>query len=206
MNNYQGYLPDKKIITPRIFKNDVLERFTLVHHLAPLFIYGPISLALFFRGLYLNHWLIDGVGALSGYVIWTLLEYFGHRYIFHLRLPGALGARLQFLIHGVHHDYPNDPFRLVMPPLMSMPIILMGYAVIRFLCGPNLVWPVLSGFVAGYLAYDMIHYHVHLGVVRTRAGEVLKRRHMLHHFHDERRGFGVSAPWWDDVLGTKPRL
>jgi sterol desaturase/sphingolipid hydroxylase (fatty acid hydroxylase superfamily) len=25
---------------------------------------------------------------------------------------------------------------------------------------------------------------------------------MRHHFEDERRGYGVSAPWWDVVFGT----
>jgi sterol desaturase/sphingolipid hydroxylase (fatty acid hydroxylase superfamily) len=28
---------------------------------------------------------------------------------------------------------------------------------------------------------------------------------MRHHFQDDTRGFGVSAPWWDKVFGTAPR-
>ena len=28
---------------------------------------------------------------------------------------------------------------------------------------------------------------------------------MRHHFEDEERGFGVSAPWWDTIFGTAVR-
>ena len=28
---------------------------------------------------------------------------------------------------------------------------------------------------------------------------------MRHHFQDDERGFGVSAPYWDHVFGTPPQ-
>jgi sterol desaturase/sphingolipid hydroxylase (fatty acid hydroxylase superfamily) len=34
---------------------------------------------------------------------------------------------------------------------------------------------------------------------------VLRERHMRHHFQDDTRGFGISAPYWDEVFGTSPR-
>ena len=27
---------------------------------------------------------------------------------------------------------------------------------------------------------------------------------MRHHFEDDNRGFGVSAPWWDTIFKTAP--
>ncbi len=51
----------------------------------------------------------------------------------------------------------------------------------------------------------MTHYHVHHHKPRTRAGKRLRQLHMRHHFQDDTRGFGVSAPWWDYVFGTAPR-
>jgi len=30
----------------------------------------------------------------------------------------------------------------------------------------------------------------------------VKRLHMLHHFRDAEKGFGVHAIWWDYVFGT----
>ena len=140
--------------------------------------------------------------ALLGYVIWTLIEYFGHRYLFHAEFPGAWGARIHLLIHGVHHDHPSDPLRLVMPPLLSAPIMLAAVLVGRVLFGFPLAYPGLMGFMLGYLVYDMVHYYLHHAEPKTRLGRSLRRLHMLHHFRDSERGFGVSAPWWDKVFGT----
>ena len=70
--------------------------------------------------------------------------------------------------------------------------------------GGHWVMPFLSGFLAGYLIYDMIHYHVHHHRPRTRLGRLLRELHMRHHFQDDERGFGISAPYWDRVFGTLP--
>jgi len=52
------------------------------------------------------------------------------------------------------------------------------------------------------LAYDMLHYHVHHHTPRTPLGHKLRELHMRHHFQDDERGFGISAPYWDRVFGT----
>jgi dihydroceramide fatty acyl 2-hydroxylase len=62
-----------------------------------------------------------------------------------------------------------------------------------------------AGFLAGYLAYDMIHYHVHHHRPKTWVGRKLRELHMRHHFQDDERGFGVSAPYWDHVFRTQPQ-
>jgi sterol desaturase/sphingolipid hydroxylase (fatty acid hydroxylase superfamily) len=51
----------------------------------------------------------------------------------------------------------------------------------------------------------MTHYHLHHHKPKTRAGKRLRTLHMRHHFQDDTRGFGVSAPWWDHLFGTAPR-
>jgi sterol desaturase/sphingolipid hydroxylase (fatty acid hydroxylase superfamily) len=138
-------------------------------------------------------------------VAWTLTEYFGHRFLFHtvFPLPFGLGPRFQFLIHGVHHIYPNDPLRLVMPPLLSAPIMLIALALIRPIFGGVLAWPALAGFVTGYVLYDCVHYWTHHGQPKSKLGHLVRRLHMLHHFRDPERGFGVHAIWWDYVFGTQ---
>ena len=98
------------------------------------------------------------------------------------------------MIHGVHHDHPNDPLRLVMPPSASIPLALV-------FCGAVLARPRLrrggcrsrAGFLAGYLIYDMIHYRVHHHMPRTRLGRRLRELHMRHHFQDDERGLRRSA-------------
>ena len=65
--------------------------------------------------------------------------------------------------------------------------------------------PFSAGFLAGYLFYDMLHYHVHHHTPKTELGKTLRELHMRHHFQDHTRGFGVSAPFWDHVFGTPTR-
>src|SRR5438445_10824831 len=71
---------------------------------------------------------VAGLFAL-GVLLWTLLEYLIHRYIFHYEPKTRLGKRLHYIIHCVHHDYPNDARRLVMPPSISVPFAFLFYGV-----------------------------------------------------------------------------
>jgi sterol desaturase/sphingolipid hydroxylase (fatty acid hydroxylase superfamily) len=65
--------------------------------------------------------------------------------------------------------------------------------------------PFGAGFLAGYLFYDMLHYHVHHHRPRTALGKRLRELHMRHHFQSHETGYGVSAPFWDHVFGTAPK-
>ncbi len=189
--------------SPRLFDNPWLDKLSRVHWSIPLILYAPfVGLLAWLSFQTRTPAVVVGVAVL-GYFLWTLTEYLGHRYLFHAEFPGAWGARLHFLIHGVHHDHPNDPLRLVMPPLLSTPIMLIALLVGRVLFGVPLVYPALMGFMLGYLSYDMVHYYVHHAEPKTRLGRGLRRVHMLHHFRDPACGFGVSAPWWDKIFRTE---
>ena len=65
-----------------------------------------------------------------GYALWTLFEYWLHRIVFHFEPEEGLGARFHWIIHGVHHDHPNDPMRLVMPPAVSIPLAAAVFGLI----------------------------------------------------------------------------
>jgi dihydroceramide fatty acyl 2-hydroxylase len=200
------YVPASLAASPPLFRHPLLDRLSRVHHLVPLLLFGPAAVVLL--GIAATSgvsWTIIAVSLPAGYVMWTLTEYFGHRFLFHWRFTTATGKKLQFLIHGVHHDHPSDPLRLVMPPLMSLPIMAAAWTLLRAALGGITCLPVLSGFIAGYLVYDMLHYHIHHGVPRTRLGRFLRFRHMHHHFRDDCSSYGVSAPWWDAVFGTRVR-
>jgi len=191
--------------SPPMFKSGVLDRFTRVHHLVPVVIFAPAIAILFVLG-------VDRLGLLSalafavgGYLFWTLAEYWIHRVIFHFEPDHGIGARLHWMVHGVHHDHPNDPLRLVMPPAASIPLALVFYALFVLVLGGERAYAFGAGFLAGYLFYDMVHYHLHHHTPRTRLGKWLRELHMRHHFQDDERGFGISAPYWDRVFGTMHR-
>ena len=191
--------------SPPLFDSPILDRLSRVHSSVPVLLFGPVIVLLATLGIQdLGLWPTAGwIG--GGYVFWTLTEYWMHRVVFHFEPEGGLGARLHWIIHGVHHDHPNDPLRLVMPPSVSVPLALGSYWVFAYALGA--VAPAFgAGFLAGYLLYDMTHYHVHHHQPRSAVGRWVRELHMRHHFQDEDCGFGVSAPWWDVVFGTAPRL
>ncbi|HEY1614779.1 MAG TPA: sterol desaturase family protein [Rhizomicrobium sp.] len=190
--------------SPRIFENPLLDRMSRVHHFVPLVIYlPPLGVLLWTSARTLQGGSV-AIAVLAGYLGWTLVEYLGHRFLFHFRPRGSLSARIHFLVHGVHHDHPNDRLRLVMPPLMSLPIMAAAFGAIFLICGATISLPVFAGFLIGYLLYDLLHFHVHHAEPRTAMGRFLRNRHMHHHFRDDASWFGVSAPWWDELLGTSP--
>lgn len=191
--------------SPPIFPRRTLDRLTRVHPVAPPAIFGPaISTFAVLAFLDMPAWEA-ALGVVGGYGIWTLAEYWIHRVVFHFEPEVGLGARLHWMIHGVHHDHPNDPMRLVMPPVVSLPLAVAFCGAFIGIFGAPLAWAVAAGFFAGYLFYDMLHFTLHHARPKSRVGKRLRELHMRHHFEDDERGFAVSAPWWDMVFGTYSR-
>jgi dihydroceramide fatty acyl 2-hydroxylase len=191
--------------SPPMFESRVLDAFSRVHPSVPALIFAPAIAALAVWSLSkVSVWLTLALAA-GGYALWTLFEYWLHRVVFHFEPDRGIGARMHWIIHGVHHEHPNDPLRLVMPPAVSVPLgaIVLGLLLLAF--GPSYAPGVGVGFYAGYLAYDMLHYYVHHFTPRGRLSRMLRERHMRHHFEDDTKGFGISAPYWDELFGTSSR-
>ena len=188
-----------------MFESDLLDRLSRVHPVVPVVIFGPAIIVLFVLGAReLGTLAVLGL-VLGGYLYWPLTEYWIHRLIFHFEPEHGWGARFHWIIHGVHHDHPNDPLRLVMPPSVSVPLAALFYGLFVLVLGNPAANVFAAAFLAGYLAYDMVHYHVHHHRPRNGIDKLLRELHMRHHFQDHTRGFGISAPWWDVVFRTTTR-
>ena len=190
--------------SPPMFRSPLLDRFTRVHPAVPVVLYLPVIVALLVLGIAAVDVLNSLALFVGGYAVWTLTEYWLHRLVFHFEPEQGIGAKLHWMIHGVHHDHPNDPMRLVMPPSASIPLALIFAALFYVLLGESSFLAFTAGFLGGYLAYDMVHYAVHHHTPKSRVGKKLRELHMRHHFQDHERGFGVSAPYWDHVFRTPP--
>lgn len=141
----------------------------------------------------------------GGLVVWSLTEYVLHRYVFHWTNDTAFGKRVHFLLHGVHHDYPQDKDRLVMPIGASAPVAVIAYTLFFFAFGGVRMSEVFfAGFSVGYLIYDGSHFAIHHFNFKNRWFRSVKRHHMLHHHADHEGGFGVSSPFWDLVFRSMP--
>ncbi len=60
-----------------------------------------------------------------------------------------------------------------------------------------------AGLLSGYILYEFLHLgaHAHWRVPGLR---YMHRQHLMHHFGDSQRTFGVTSPLWDWVFGTLP--
>ena len=148
-------------------------------------------------------------GFAAGFVVWTLTEYWLHRTMFHWVPDASWGERFHFIAHGVHHDFHRDPYRLVMPPAVSISLATVFYgmfAVLGSLTAPVLGtgWSLAAygGFVLGYVVYDCMHYILHHWRPRYAWVKRLRAHHMNHHHNNPDRKFGVSMMLWDRVFGT----
>jgi len=190
--------------TVRMFESDFLEVFSRVHFTVPLFIYLPVIFYFLYRSIFVFELNVVKIFSLIifGIAVWTLTEYTLHRFIFHLEPKSEFGAKIHFIFHGVHHDYPNDSRRLVMPPSVSVPLAVLFYFIFNAILNPVNVAPFFIGFLLGYLCYDLTHYAIHHYNMHNRFWLAIKNHHMRHHYMDSKKGFGVSSPLWDAVMGT----
>ena len=197
----------------RLFESDFLEFFTHISPVVVVILWLPVAL-LFLTKAVMSHvpgasWAVIPVGFLLGVFVWTITEYIVHRFVFHFEPSSPEMQRLFFLFHGVHHAQPQCKTRLVMPPIVSIPLAAFFYGLFYLLLVVVLgaqAWlaPMFAGFVTGYLAYDLTHYATHHFPMRWGFLKYLKRYHMQHHYKTPSQRFGVSSPLWDIVFGTKP--
>lgn len=195
----------------RLFESNVLEFFTHIHPALVLAIWLPVAGYFLYRTALIPTRLGPrlSLGLISGLFAWTWVEYAMHRFVFHFRPHTPWQERVSFLFHGVHHAQPMVRSRLVMPPVVSIPLAAVCYAVLHLAIGvvagaPTWVSPMFAGLLLGYVAYDMTHFATHHFRVRWAVFQYIRRYHLHHHTQTPERRFGVTSPLWDIVLGTKP--
>lgn len=143
-----------------------------------------------------------GPETLAGAVSWLLLEYLMHRFFFHLPGDSQAARGVRFVVHEHHHACPMDEGRIVATP-WQIASALGVIAAVASVLTPS--WTsVTAGAALAYLAYEAIHYRIHHETGGGRILRALRRHHLAHHARPE-RGFGISSPLFDYLLGTRTR-
>ena len=204
--------PAKDDTPIRLFKSDFLEWFTHINPVVVLVVFLPIVGFFLWRSARENQgigWWHVLTSFAIGLLIWPLVEYLLHRFVFHFspKNPSERMKRVLFLMHGVHHAQPREKSRLVMPPVVSIPLAAIFYGlflvvVASLLKLPNYVDSIFAGFMLGYVIYDMTHYALHHFSFKGEYFVKLRRHHMAHHFKTHNQRFGVSTWIWDDIFRT----
>lgn len=196
--------------SPKMFDNKYLDKLSRAPYFVVPIIFVPIILYFIYSAFVVHQvgiLLFAGLFA-AGILVWTLFEYFLHRYLFHLEINTDWGKRMHFMIHGCHHDYPNDALRLVIPPTASLTLAVLMYGLFYIIIIPlggttGMLHAFYASFVIGYVIYDMMHYASHYAKFKSQWFRDIQKNHMDHHFVDHDKGFGLSNVFWDRVFGTE---
>jgi sterol desaturase/sphingolipid hydroxylase (fatty acid hydroxylase superfamily) len=69
---------------------------------------------------------------------------------------------LHFLVHGIHHAFPNDHYRIVFPPILGFQVWYLILEMTYKEMFPAWIHYMFAiGATCGYVAYDSIHYQLH---------------------------------------------
>lgn len=191
-----------------IFEDSILEPLTKAPPYISGIIYSLAVITLLAVGYHMQVVDTFWTGALiyfGAIFFWTFFEYFAHRYIFHIDefFPESkIAEKLAFTFHGIHHEYPRDKERIIMPPVPGLMIIGILYILFLLILG-DYAYIFMPGFVTGYLLYTRIHYLTHTPPVPSYLKSQY-RHHSLHHFKYPETAFGISTTLWDRVFGTMP--
>ena len=187
----------------RLFQNPVLEKLTRTHISVPLIIFCTYSAGLLYWSI--AHTSLNAVTTVLmfflGLLAFSWVEYNVHRYAFHMGIDTESKAKIQYTMHGVHHEFPKDKSRLAMPPVLSITLSTLLLLVLRLVLG-DLVFSFLPGFLVGYAGYLSVHYLVHAFQPPKNIFKALWVNHGVHHYKNGESVFGVSSPLWDYIYGT----
>lgn len=139
-----------------------------------------------------------------GVFVWTFLEYVIHRWVFHYEPTTEVGKALMGRFHIQHHADPADQTQVCIPPVLVA--FFWGALFINMvLFGGNRDASLLvtCGIAIMMVIYDICHFSTHYHKATNRLLKGLKKHHMLHHFSNHSRRFGVTSPFWDYVFRTQ---
>lgn len=201
----------------RLFGNPILETLTITPWYVVPLVWIPVISYLLIFGARRYFEITKEPASLTvisfyvflGVLVWSLLEYSLHRWVFHIEPSGhsKLMIYFHFAIHGLHHKVPFDTRRLVFPPFPAAIIALIFYKIFSLIFSESTLILIIAGGLLGYVMYDMIHYYLHYGAPQENSYFYhLKRYHNQHHFAHHDSGYGISSIFWDKIFGTAIQL
>lgn len=194
--------PNEK--SPKLFKNPILEVLTKTKLWIITSLYtlvAAIWIAMYV-GWYHGTVLSSILYFVVGFFAWTFGEYALHRWVYHKISDSSYDSGLQYVFHGIHHEFPSDEDRIILPPVPGL-VIAHVFLLVFYLVFNTDCLALCAGFLMGYLAYISIHWMVHSKPTPERFN-FWWNHHNVHHYQQHDRAFGVSTPIWDIVFGTMP--
>jgi len=188
----------------RIFESNFLESLSRYPWWYIFWMWIPVICFTFYLAIMNGNSVTSCLSSfIFGIFIWGFIEYTFHRFLFHIETSSKIGNFYHLFAHGLHHLSPLDPTRLTFPPIFS---VVIGIVFYKFFQSFNDIFPTIqaiySGAALGYMLYDACHYYFHHGTLKIGYLQWMKTRHLLHHYKDTSKNFGVTSPFFDILFGT----
>lgn len=132
----------------------------------------------------------------AGALIFSLIEYAIHRWMFHS--PSCFMST----VHQDHHEAPGAATAL---PYYTAPGCLTLLCLLfSIVTGMPAALPVTAGIAFGYLWYSLLHHLTHTEYIQHPSVRWLRKRHGMHLVHHRlgKVNYGVTTSLWDHVFGT----
>ena len=138
------------------------------------------------------------IAALSGFLVWTFVEYAMHNFNGH-QMKGRTHFSRDHLKHHAEEGYFAPTSAKILRASVIMPIIyLLTLAFIPW--QPALAFS--GAFLAGHVLYEVVHYRLHFYAPQNAYMRWAARHHFAHHFNCPNHNHGVTTSLWDHVFGT----
>jgi sterol desaturase/sphingolipid hydroxylase (fatty acid hydroxylase superfamily) len=203
-----------EVVTGGIWKRShYLDRMTLKELWVAYFRYPAIIAYIALSIVSVGVWFARPAGAAAtaaaaGAVVlaYPLVWYALHRWVLHSNWMFKVPA-LASTWKRIHYDHHQDPNRLEVLfgalhttlPTIAIVTLPIGY-------GIGGIGGAAAAFAAGLITtcvYEFVHCIQHLAYKpKWKLVAEMKKRHMAHHFHDERGNYGITNYFWDRRLGT----
>jgi len=198
----------KNVDRPDVSKNRFIEILTRTHIAVPVSLYfiiaaGLLYYAIRFESISMSTLTVIGL-FFGGWLFFSLLEYVMHRWVFHMSIHTKIRKKIQYLAHGLHHEYPKDSKTLAMPVPASLLLAIAFFSFFWVIMNVY-TYGFLPGVLVGYASYLFVHYIVHIYQPPKNYFKHLWNSHAIHHYKDNTVVFGVSSQLWDHVFGTMPK-
>ncbi len=203
-NNHYEFKVYPNAKSPKLFRNPILEVLTKTKLWIIVTTYTLVS------AIWIAIYLVKFNGSAThtiglfvlGFFSWTFLEYALHRWLYHKIKDSSYDSGLQYMFHGIHHEFPSDEDRIILPPIPGLVIAHLLLLVFYLLFDVECL-TLGAGFLMGYLAYISIHWMVHSKPAPEKFN-FWWTHHNIHHYQQHDRAFGVSSPIWDYVFHSMP--
>lgn len=194
-------IKDNSKVYHKVHDSAIKEYFIKQHYIVPFGFYMPISIFLLFKSFVIKRvsilhlvWMLPLVSKFWGY-----LEFFLHQNVLHENENFKIDAGTIREFHEIHHNFPNDPYRFVVPLWASIPSGLAFYSLCRSTLGKEKGETLFALLILYYLFYEFTHIAAHRLDIKHPFFEKIKKHHLKHHYLDSDKGFGFTTTKWDEL-------